>query len=387
MHLGNKLLIGVVLLSACKKDDKKKEEGGEAKGTAGGEAKTPAASGGGFEAKPVEFTWRRWTDNREEKFAIQANVPKGWKLMTEGENVKMLQTFMPADTDPKGGMGALYTTSSITYSSTCHGQCLGPKMAEQIAKVAKDRSSASNTSKVLQDGELSPGVWGYVIEAGYEGEPKQIEVGVTHYNPAWDSAVFCNAMLFKDDAKRYKEFLDACASTKFEVIDVVMGADRMKAEEANLAKCPAANKVTYTPKEAKPEEPVFTEVKAVRARSDQQGSVSLHFANVERTTGDDWDKPLDPGQGVIQIYLGLAAPGPTDDVLSGTYKNTSDAKGTASMTLNVTGGTGYTLGNNGGATVEIIARTLNKVCGKFIAEDEWRKAEGEFVADFEVRGY
>ncbi len=376
MHTGKTLVIAVALLSACKKDDKK-TEGGEAKAGGGGEAKAAA----GFEAKPVEFTFRTWSDNRDMKFAIQANVPKGWKLMTEGENVKMLQTFMPGDTDPK--TASMFSTSSLTYSATCNGSCVAKTIPAQMAKLGQDRLKMHGEgAKLLKDGELSPGVYGFVVEhEGMKEGAKQYNVGAAHHQPDWDSAVFCEGVLIGADGKRYQDFLDACASVKFEVIDAVVGAERSKQEAANLANCPAATTLTYAAKEAKPDEPVFDSVKAVQAESTQVGAVTLRFANVART-GDEWrDKPLEAGQGVVEIYLGLAAPGPNDDVLSGTYKNEAGSPLVSSISLKVAGGTAYTVGSGGKADVEIVARTRKKICGKINAEDEWRSIKGEFVAD------
>lgn len=382
MHLGKLLFVSAVLVSsgtACKKDDKKTEGGGGEKEGGGGGGAKPA---GGFEAKPISFEWSTWGDGRRMQFDIQANLPKGWKLMTEGDNVKMLQTFMPGDTDPK--TASLFSTSSVTFSATCHGSCTAKDIPEQVKKTATGRGGATG-AKILQDAEVSPGVWAYVIETEtYEKGKMQYEVGVSHYNPDWDSVVFCNAMLFGDEGKRYKDFVDACASSKIEVVDVVVGKDRAAAEEANLAKCPTATTLTYTAKEPKPESPTFTEVKAIEARSSSVGSVSLKLANVART-GDEWsDKPLEPGEGIVEIWLGRADGGPPD-ILSGTYKSDGSVPMSASISLKVAGGTSYPIGSGGKGDVEVIARTRKKICGKIDAEDQWHAVKGEFVAELTGR--
>lgn len=346
---------------------------------AAGCGKKGGAGGGkvAFDTVPVELEYTS-TDYRKMVFKIQAEVPKGWKMMTEGSAKDDMNTFMPPL--PEGEKPSLFSTSSITLSATCHGPCRAEKMDEQIKGAAKARAEgAAMGGKILQDGEVRPGVWAFVIEIeGVRSKDKSYNVGVTHrLSPEWETVVFCDALLMGKQASMWKAVLAACSSATIKSVDLLVGEERAAQEEANLARCPAATTLTHTPKEAKPEDPVFTGPLKARATSSGAGQVTLELGNAEPTP-DGFPKELTPGQGVLR--LGLMYDGQDGDVLSGKY-SLSEGKLRFDFGLRVAPG-GTSLGlSSGEGGVEVIARTPKRICGKIDIKDSWRTVQGEFVAD------
>lgn len=345
----------------------------------GGCGKKGGAGGGkvAFDTVPIELKYDT-RDYRKMAFRIQAQLPTGWKMMTEGSAKDSMNTFMPPL--PKGEQPSLFSTSSITVSATCHGPCRAEKMDEQIKAAGKARAESPAThGKLLQDGEVRPGVWAFVIELeGVRSKDKSYNVGVTHrLSPEWETVVFCDALLMGKQASMWKAVLEACSSATIKSVDLVVGEERAAAEEANLSKCPATTTLTHTPKEAKPEDPVFTGALHARATSSGTGQVTLELGNVE-AGADGFPDALAPGQGVLR--LGLMYDGQDGDVLSGKY-SLSEGKLRVDFGLRVAPG-GTTIGlSSGEGGVEVIARTPKRICGKVDIKDGWRTVQGEFVAD------
>ena len=222
-------------------------------------------------------------------------------------------------------------------------------------------------------------MWAFVIELeGVRSKDKSYNVGVTHrLSPEWETVVFCDALLMGKQASMWKAVLEACSSATIKSVDLVVGEERAAAEEANLSKCPATTTLTHTPKEAKPEDPVFTGALHARATSSGTGQVTLELGNVE-AGADGFPDALAPGQGVLR--LGLMYDGQDGDVLSGKY-SLSEGKLRVDFGLRVAPG-GTTIGlSSGEGGVEVIARTPKRICGKVDIKDGWRTVQGEFVAD------
>lgn len=348
---------------------------GGAKGGGGGSGAAAAAD---FESKAMEFKYRQFADGRNMLFKLQAKVPKGWKLMTEGSSLESMNTFMPGDAGPGANV---FATSSLTISSTCHGQCSADKMAEQVVAVGKSRLEMQGTgAKLVRDEEVKPGVRVFVVQfpGAKEGETNY-NVGVTHWAADRDYAVFCEALLLGREAALWQPILDACTSLEIAVVDPLVSEERAKQEEANLAKCPAASSVKHTPKEAKPEDPQFTAAPAVFAEATQPGSVFIYLASVPLSGRDEFrNKELQPGQGIVDLSLMYSGEG---EVLSGRYEATGEGPLRADAGLRVTGGVTLQFVTNPECYIEVIARTPKKICGRFAFQDEWRSLSGEFVAD------
>ena len=222
-------------------------------------------------------------------------------------------------------------------------------------------------------------MWAFVIELeGVRSKDKSYNVGVTHrLSPEWETVVFCDALLMGKQASMWKAVLEACSSATIKSVDLVVGEERAAAEEANLSKCPATTTLTHTPKEATPDDPVFTGAQHARATSSGTGQVTLEHGNDE-AGADGFPDALAPGQGVLR--LGLMYDGQDGDVLSGKY-SLSEGKLRVDFGLRVAPG-GTTIGlSSGEGGVEVIARTPQRICGKVDIKDGWRTVQGEFVAD------
>ncbi|MBN1769719.1 MAG: hypothetical protein JXB32_00545 [Deltaproteobacteria bacterium] len=370
------LVIGLIVAwTACKKKDE--AQAGAGSGGGGGGSAVAASAGLELEAHSMEFGYSQFHDSRRMVFKIEAQIPKGWKMMTEGESAKMMNTFMPA---PKEGETPnLFTGSSVTISATCNGQCLKDQLVEQLSAMGKQRLEMQGEgAKLLQDGELQPGVLAFVVEKT-TGESKLYNVGVTHIIPGQDSAVLCEALLQGEQAALWEGIRDACVGLRITAVDPLVGEERAKQELANLANCPASSSVKYTPKEPNPaEDPVFESVQAVRAEASQPGSVSIYLSGVPMADRDEFrNKELQPGQGVLNLGLYFNGEG---EILSGKYPMAGDGP-TASAGVRIAGGTTLTVSGGAESYVEVIARTPDRICGRINLVDNWRTITGEFVAD------
>jgi hypothetical protein len=199
--------------------------------------------------------------------------------------------------------------------------------------------------------------------------------------PGQDTAMFCEALLQGEQASLWQGIRDACLATEIAAVDPLVGEEKAKQELANVANCPAETKVTHTPKEAKPEEdPVFTKIEAVRAEASQPGAVTIYLSSVAMTTREEfWNKELQAGQGVVNLSLSYSGGG--GEVLSGKYLGAGEGPPLAQAGIRVVGGVTISVGGNPESWVEVIARTPDKICGRFSFQDDWRTLTGEFTAD------
>ena len=131
---------------------------------------------------------------------------------------------------------------------------------------------------------------------------------------------------------------------------------------------------------AKPEEPTFASVQAALAEASQPGSLSIYLSSAPMANREEFrDKELQPGEGVVS--LSLYYNGGDSDVLSGKYLLQGEVPTIVSPGVRITGGTTLQFVGNPESFVEILARTPNKVCGRFDIHDEWHQMTGEFAVD------
>ena len=373
------LLVGLILAcTACSK--KKADEGSGGGGGGGGAAAAGGAGGGGaaeaagFETKDLEFGYGQFADGRDMIFKIKAQIPRGWRLMTEGDSLKMMNTFMPV---AEGETPNLFNSSSLTIWPTCNGQCLAEKLPEQTAAMGKERMETHGEgTKMLQDEEVRPGVRAFVVEFG--GTEKSDNVGVWHLLPGQDSAVFCEALLQGDETKMWEAIRDACLGMEIVSVDPLVGEERAAQELANLANCPASTTVKFTPAEAKPDEdPNFDTIAATRAEASQPGYVRMFLSTVAMTERDEFrDGELQPGQAVLELGLSYNGEG---EILSGKYTGDGEGPVGISAGIRITGGTTLTVSMGADSWIEVVARTPDKICGRFELKDNWRTLTGEFT--------
>lgn len=381
------LVVGWIVAcgAACKKKDGGQEGAG---GTAtaespggGGPAPVAAAAGLEFEPQALEFGYQQFADSRKMLFRIQAQVPKGWQMMTEGESAKRMNTFMPA---PKEGETPnLFTSSSFTISPTCNGPCQAAKLPEQMGALGKARQETHGPqAKLLQDGEVRPGVLAFVVEypGAREGE-KNYHLGASHLLPGQDYAVLCEALLQGEQAARWEAIRDACIGLQITSIDPRVGEERAKQERDNLAKCPASSSLKYTAKEPDPaRDPAFESVPSTIAVVSQPGSLLVYLSGVPMASRQEFtEKELQPNEGVLNLSLWYN--GGEGEVLSGTYAMTGEGPLLFSAGVRIAGGTTLSVSSGEASRLEVIARTPERICGRLHLEDSWRTITGEFVAD------
>jgi hypothetical protein len=374
------VVIGIILAcTTCKKGEDKGGSGGGGTAGGGGGGGGAAAPGLELEDQAMEFKYSQFADSRPMVVKVKAKTPKGWKLMTEGPSLEMMHTYMPVK---EGETPNLFTSSSVTISATCNGQCLAAKIPEQMAATAAQRLEMHGAgAKMVQDEEVRPGVRAFVVEfAGTKEGEKNYNVGVSMWLPGQDTAIFCEALLQGEQASLWQGVRDACLAIEIAAVDPLVGEEKAKQELANLANCPAETKVTHTPKEAKPEEdPVFTKIEAVRAEASQPGAVTVYLSSVPMTEREEfWNKELQAGQGVVNLSLNYNGQG---EVLSGKYPGDGTGAVAISAGIRVVGGVTISVGGTAESWVEIVARTPDKICGRFNLQDNWRTLTGEFTAD------
>ncbi|PKN57862.1 MAG: hypothetical protein CVU56_08820 [Deltaproteobacteria bacterium HGW-Deltaproteobacteria-14] len=353
--------------------------GGEA-GAGGAGAEGGAASGAlTFEQKTFAYDVLRNADQRRMTLVAKVDVPTGWSAdpnaKTAGHNMTTLL--------PNGGVGAknAFALSNVTISATCHGQCTADKFPEQIKGVAAQQAKFAASATVLKDEQIRDGVWGFVIEAP-NGDAKAYTVGVTHWHSAdWPYVIFCNAHLQGDEAAQWQQIYDACAAADVSVEDALMPADVLAREAANLAKCPEKTTLTYTADPVREGEPTeLGDVVSVYANTSSPGHVYVWIANFELTTTRFNKAPLTGDQRVVKLAFEHRKEG---EVLSGSYGAGYEEDVRVAPSVIIDGGrTLQWSAQSTTGTVDIIARTPDKICGHIALEGGNRgKLSGDFVAD------
>lgn len=354
--------------------------GGDAgAGGAGGEGGAAAGGGLTFEQKTFAYDVQRNADQRRMTLVAKVDVPTGWSAdpnaKTAGHNMTTLL--------PNGGKAAknAFALSNVTISATCHGQCKADKLPEQIKGLAAQQVKyAAGGAKVVKDEQIRDGVWGFVIEAP-NGDGKVYTVGVTHWQPDWPYVIFCNAYLQGDEAASWQQVYDACAGADVTVEDALMPADVLEREQANLAKCPEKTTLTYTADPVREGEPTeLGDVVSVYANTSSPGHVYVWIANFELTTTRFNKTSLEGDQRVVKLAFEHRKEG---EVLSGSYGAGYEADVRVAPSLVMEGGrTLQWSAQSTTGTVDIIARTKDKVCGHIAIEGGNRgKLSGDFVAD------
>jgi hypothetical protein len=293
----------------------------------------------------------------------------------------MMNTFMPA---PKEGETPnLFTSSSLTISPTCNGPCQAARLPEQMGGLGKARQETHGPeAKLLQDGEVRPGVLAFVVEypGAKEGE-KNYHLGASHLLLGQDYAVLCEALLQGEQAARWEAIRDACVGLQVTPVDPLVGEERAGQERENLAKCPAASTVRYAAKSPDPaRDPVFESVPSTIAVVSQPGSLLVHLSSVPMAGREEFtEKELQPNEGVLNLSLWYN--GGEGEVLSGQYAMMGEGPLLFNAGVRIAGGTTLTVSAGEASRQEVIARTPEKICGRFDLADDWRTISGEFVAD------
>ena len=154
---------------------------------------------------------------------------------------------------------------------------------------------------------------------------------------------------------------------KVSVLDPFYPDEIVAKEEANLAKCPKANTLTYKPSKEGAETYDFTNTKAYAHRGKYMPGLSLYFPNFETTQSRfNKDMKLKEGQAVAAIRFSqkVEKGEPQTPSFSGEYELSFDAAKMAGVSMKIANGS--SLGWSTRAVkgnVKIIARTKTKLCG------------------------
>ena len=337
-----------------------------------------------LEELTFEFEVKRTEDQRSFILKGTGMVPKGWSSDPNARTLGRMKTLLPPGWEEEKNISAL---SSFTWSPTCNGMCTQEKLEEQI-KAMPDmqvKTVGGNNPTITKREEIGPGVWGAVIETE-KGKEKHYVLVVSHWKPGWPEAFLCNVYLQGEYAGAWGQLYDACANLKVELIDPLMTADALKAEEANLAKCPAATTLTYKAEPEREGEPTgFGEVKKVVAYAPRPGSLHVYIANFDMTSAKFKKNPLEGDQRVLELQFSHQDKG---EVLSGAYAMVGDQPNRVYLGLKIA--EGRTLQWNSHQTegqIQIVARTPDKVCGTIEIKGGNRGSlTGGFVVDVQM-GY
>ncbi|MFT7582972.1 MAG: hypothetical protein ACI9MR_004658, partial [Myxococcota bacterium] len=279
------------------------------------------------------------------------------------------------------------TMSRVTVSATCQGSCRPDKLQGQIEAMAEMQfESALGKEKKLTKRPEKDGVRAFVVE-----DERAVIFGVSHLQPGWPRIVYCEGYFQGDYIDDWKSAYQACIEAEVSLEDPLMPMALVKKETANLAKCPKTSSLTFTPLEERENQPnTFGDVKTVYAHASRPGNVSIYLANFDMTTARfRGDGALKDGQHVISLRLEGRE---TVDEKVIPVEIFSGAYGTLTKPTKVDIGL-YVAGrrtlqwstHRTEGTVDIVARTADKICGTIkISKGKRGTLEGSFVADLQV---
>lgn len=375
------LALALGLGAACnaeKKPGPKPSGGSGEEGPTEEEGEGPSGgsdAGLGLEQETVELAFRNSADNRQLIYSIDAMVPP-WKL--DPKNSKESIKIWRSSLDPK----QFFSAPSFSLSATCHGSCQAAKLVDN-AKTFTQKQLESRPDAVVKKstGKEAEGIWGFALRSG-----KNVQFGVTHHHfEKVDYLVYCTGQV---PEAQLEAVWKACVDLKMELVDPVVGVERSKKEEENLARCPKESSIKLVANEGQELQEGMVpmdKVDKVVAAATRVGTVFVYLANYDLKTTRWKDAPLTEGQQVLQLQF--SAPKVKDEareVLSGEYAPRHGEEPYLRTNIRVAGGRSFGLGATEGKG-EIIARTRDKICGKFDLKDKWRHITGEFVADLVIK--
>ena len=300
--------------------------------------------------QPVEL--KQKSAGREFSFKGTAGVPEGWKKHEQrGGNLRFY---------PEGSSGMMAPFLAVTLD--CGGQCSEDKLLGNIAGMAKSAIKFLPNKKIVREEKVKDGTWLY--ELG-EGEKKNVKV--MHWQKGWPRIVSCEFAVNGKTANLFDPLLKACTDMTVAVTDPYYPADVLSKEEANLAKCPKANTLTYKPSKEGETAYDFTQTKAYAHRGSLAPGLALYFPNFA-TTQKRFRKEntLKDGQAVVALrFSEKVEKGQSQKpTFSGTYGVKHDASKKVSISLKTANGKslGWSSRTVEGS-VTIVARTKTKLCG------------------------
>ncbi|MBN1769751.1 MAG: hypothetical protein JXB32_00710 [Deltaproteobacteria bacterium] len=379
------MLVGLLLaLVSC---SKKRSEGEDPVAPASGDAapsSEQAAAPAPAVAQPQVIDLPFWdqSSRRDLVVRVEVAIPPGWKRVPDRYKRKDRATFVSPRNDESDYLWAQASLLELAVRGMTgrHDGSLTSWADEHVGKYQEALGDGARTSK---NEEVREGVHAFAIESPTYRFRRF--VGAAHLLPRPSSyLVTCEATLLEPEEPLWEEALDVCASMRVTVHDPLVPDERARQEEAALAGCPSENSVRYLPAESVTDAPRFDEVRGVYARAWSKGRVDVRLANVPFETTASRRQPTVPsGGGFIEIQLSGGEDGV--EVLGGRYEVEAGNPPRARIELGVQDAQtsrGWRIQPTGSSYVEVIARTSQRICGRFEVEDtDGSKLTVEFVAD------
>jgi hypothetical protein len=180
-----------------------------------------------------------------------------------------------------------------------------------------------------------------------------------------------------------QRLVEACQAAKLEVVTTRLPAQVEAAERAKLAQCPAETNVIFTRAERARGPTAFGSVRVGRAFAVSGDEIAIDLANYQH---DDWAAGATPTEeGKMRLAFELR-PGVDKHVVSGQYP--VRARGfegsSAARLLWADVRSKIELRVEETYSAEVVARTSDKICGRFQFSDGVYKVRGTFALDLVV---
>jgi hypothetical protein len=289
---------------------------------------------------------------RDFTYTTTTKVPEGWsKNVQRAGNLRFY---------PKGssGLGAPF----LAVVLDCGGQCTADKMLENIQGMAKTATKFNSRMKIVREEKIKDGTWLYVLEGKDTKNAKTM-----HWQKGWPRILSCEFATNSKTESLFEPLLQACLDVKVSVLDPYYPQEVLAKEEANLAKCPKGNTLTFKDTKTNTEPYDFTKGKAYAHPGLYAPGLALYFPNVDTTQKRfNKDKTLKEGQAVMAFRFSekTAKGEPQKPTFSGDYELKYEAAKRVTISLKLANGSsqGWSSRNAKGG-IKIIARTKTKLCG------------------------
>ncbi|MCC6622346.1 MAG: hypothetical protein IT385_13875 [Deltaproteobacteria bacterium] len=311
------------------------------------------------------------------RVTVTVQAPKAWVFLApagqapmDGRNGHWIVTPNATDDDGPG---------LIIMATGCDRE---PCTTEAHDKQRMELKS-SDSMKVLSNEITAPGVAVSVSE--HKGKRSAMVSRIlTGATPLYLECVAEPA----GDLALLDVLLDACKKLTAEAPVALPSGEQLQAEQARLASCPPATTVTFTGDKL----PAFGEVKQAGAFQARARVLHLRLANAEGANLIDG-----PGDNTLRLDVSLLAP-EGHEVTSGEYGRAEPPVIASAKLVGVSAppagdgsvavvepeeDEGLTF-QGAESKVEVIARTSDKICGRFRLVAEGREARGEFNLALEV---
>ncbi|MBN1770156.1 MAG: hypothetical protein JXB32_02750 [Deltaproteobacteria bacterium] len=375
-RIGRLVFVGLVLaLVSC---SKQRSEVEDSIAPSSGRTAAPAAAVAGPQV--IELPFRDESSSRDLVARVEVTIPPGWKHVPDRWKREDRVFFVSPRYDESDFLWAQASLLELSVDGLTgrYDRTLASWVDEYAGEFQEALGDGARTFK---NEEVREGVHAFAI--GSSTHRARRCVGAAHLLPRPSSfLVRCQATLLESEESLWQQALDVCTSVRVTVRDPLVPDERARQEEAALAAgCPSESSVRYLPAAAVTDAPRFDAVRSVDARAWAFGHVDVRLVNVPLETTESRRQPTVPsGGGFVEIQLTGGEDGV--EVLGGRYEVEAGNPPRARIKLGVQGARTWRIQPTGSPHVEVIARTPQRICGRFEVEDaDGSKLAVEFVAD------